>query len=187
MSCALSRRVELKLIDLSRKSNAVDLAVARGQSTPTVSVGGGVLMYMDDTRSYGSQLVTAGLVKCRGEDCDARPGCRRRPEPHRCEHAPGWGVRRPSVARLQKSIAADVQDAWESMELAKEKVDLAQQTAENDDLLVEVYKIQSRNGTASTQDLLTASVNAASAHSAFVQAQASAQLAVLQLLNAMGY
>jgi len=97
------------------------------------------------------------------------------------------GVYAAQINQLQKSIAADVQDAWESMELAKEKVDLAQQTAENDDLLVDVYKIQSRNGTASTQDLLAASVNAASAHSAFVQAQASAQLAVLQLLSVMGY
>ena len=97
------------------------------------------------------------------------------------------GVYAAQMNQLQKSIAADVQDAWETMELQKEKVELARETAENDDLLVDVYKIQSRNGTASTQDLLTASVNAASAHSAFVQAQASAQLAVLQLLNVMGY
>jgi outer membrane protein TolC len=91
------------------------------------------------------------------------------------------------MSQLQKSIGADVQDAWESMELAKEKVDLAEQTAENDDLLVDVYKIQSRTGIASTQDLLTASVNAANAHTAAVQAQSAAQLAVLQLLNVMGY
>ena len=97
------------------------------------------------------------------------------------------GVYAAQMSQLQKSIAADVQDAWETMELEKERVDLAQQTAENDDLLVDVYKIQSRNGTASTQDLLTASVNAANAHSAAVQAQAGAQLAVLQLLSVMGY
>jgi len=97
------------------------------------------------------------------------------------------GVYAQQFTQLQKTIAADVQDAWETMELAQERVVLAQQTAENDDLLVEVYKIQSRTGTASTQDLLTASVNAANAHTAAVQAQASAQLAVLQLLSVMGF
>ena len=186
ISLALSRRVDAKLIELSRKSNAIDLALARGQSNPTVSVGGGVTMYIDDSRTTGSQLVNAGLlnagVKVAMPVLDAGAAQNLIDASTRLD-----GVYQAQMTQLQKSIAADVQDAWESMELAREKVDLAQQAAENDDLLVEVYKIQSRNGTASTQDLLTASVNAASAHSAFVQAQAGAQLAVLQLLNVMGY
>jgi len=54
-------------------------------------------------------------------------------------------------------------------------------------MLVDVYRIQNQNGAASTQDLLTASVNAATAHTAYVQAQSNAQLAVLQLVSDMGY
>ena len=186
VSVALSRRVDMKLIELNRKSNAIDLVVARGQATPTVSVGGGVEMFIDAYRTTGSQLVNAGLinagVRVAMPVLDAGAAQNLIDASTRLD-----GVYSAQMSQLQKSIAADVQDAWETMELAREKVDLAQQTAENDDLLVDVYKIQSRNGTASTQDLLTASVNAANAHSAYVQAQASAQLAVLQLLSVMGY
>ncbi len=58
ISQALSRRVDAKLIELSRRSNAVDLAVARGQSAPTVSVGGGVDLFLDNTRNN----IFAGLL-----------------------------------------------------------------------------------------------------------------------------
>lgn len=181
ISVALSRRVDLKLIQLSRRSNAVDLAVARGLSSPTVSVGGGMDVVIDNTASSYAGLANVG-VKISMPVLDAGAAQNLADASVRLEV-----VYAAQMSQLQKSIAADVQDAWETVELEKEKVDLAQQTAENDDLLVDVYKIQSRNGTASTQDLLTASVNAANAHSAAVQAQAGAQLAVLQLLNVMGY
>ena len=181
VSIALQQRVDLKLIELSRKSNAVDLAVARGLSTPTVSVMGGVDLYMDNTTSNFAGLANAG-VKIAMPILDAGAARNLVDQGTRLDE-----VYQSQGAQLRKSIAADVQDAWESMELAREKADLAGQAAENDDLIVEVYKIQSRNGTASTQDLLTASVNAATAHTAAVQAQAAAQLAILQLLNVMGY
>ncbi len=182
ISLALSRRVDVKLIELSRRSNAIDLALARGQATPTVSIGGGVDLFLDNSRNnIYAGLVNAG-VKVAMPVLDAGAAQNLIDASTRLD-----GVYQVQATQLQKSIAADVQDAWETMELQKEKVELAQETAENDDLLVDVYKIQSRNGTASTQDLLTASVNAANAHSAYVQAQASAQLAVLQLLNVMGY
>jgi outer membrane protein len=182
ISVALSRRVDLKLIQLSRRSNAVDLAVARGLSSPTVSVGGGVDMVIDNTANNSFAGLANVGVKISMPVLDAGAARNLADASVRLE-----GVYAAQMSQLQKSIAADVQDAWETVELEKEKVDLAQQTAENDDVLVDVYKIQTRNGTASTQDLLTASVNAANAHSAAVQAQAGAQLAVLQLLNVMGY
>ena len=182
IALALSRRVDMKLIDLSRRSNAVDLAVARGLATPTVSVGGGASFFLDNSlNSVYAGILDAG-VKIAMPVLDAGAAQNLIDASTRLD-----GVYAAQMSQLQKSIAADVQDAWESVELQKEKVELAKETAENDDLLVEVYKVQSRNGTASTQDLLTASVNAANAHSAFVQAQAGAQLVTLQLLNVMGY
>jgi len=181
VSIALQRRTDLKLIELNRKSNAVDLALARGLSTPTVSVIGGVDMVIDNTANTYAGLANAG-VKVAMPILDAGAARNLVDQSTRLDQ-----VYQSQSAQLRKSIAADVQDAWESMELAREKADLAAQTADNDDLIVDVYKIQSRNGTASTQDLLTASVNAATAHTAAVQAQAATQLAVLQLLNVMGY
>jgi outer membrane protein len=182
ISMALSRRVELKQIQLNRRSNAVDLAVARGLSTPTVSVSGGLDLVVDN--SLGNNYVGLANAGVRIAMPILDAGAAQNLIDQSAQLDRVYAVQ---LSQLQKSIAADVQDAWESMELAKEKVELANETAQNDDLLVEVYKIQSRNGTASTQDLLTASVNAANAHTAAVQAQATAQLAVLQLLNVMGY
>lgn len=185
VSAALSRRVDMKLIQLNKRSNAIDIAVARGQATPTISVGGGASLFMDyypsNPNNGWAGLVNAG-VKVAMPVLDAGASQNLVDAGTRLD-----GIYTVQIRQLQKSIAADVQDAWEAMELQKERVELARQTAENDDLLVEVYKVQSRSGTASTQDLLTASVNAANAHTAFVQAQAAAQLAVLQLLSVMGY
>ncbi len=181
VSVALSRRVDLKLVELNRRSNAVDLALARGLATPTVSVVGGVDMIIDNTTNTYAGLANAG-VKVAMPVLDA--GAARNLVDQSTQLDQVYQVQ---MTQLQKSIAADVQDAWESMQLAKEKVDLAQETAQNDDLLVDVYKIQREQGTASTQDLLTASVNAATAHAQAVQAEATAELAVLQLLNVMGY
>ncbi|HVP10714.1 MAG TPA: TolC family protein [Phycisphaerae bacterium] len=182
VSTALARRVELRLIQLNRKSNAVDLAVARGLSTPTVSVNGGVDVLVDNSLGNAYVGLANAGVKIALPILDAGAAQNLVDQSTQLDR-----VYAVQLSQQQKSIAADVQDAWESMELAREKVELAEETAQNDDLLVDVYKIQSANGTASTQDLLTASVNAANAHSAAVQAQSAAQLAVLQLLNVMGY
>jgi outer membrane protein TolC len=181
ISVALSRRVDLKLIELSRRSSAVDLALARGLATPTVSVVGGVDMLIDNNMNTYAGLANAG-VKIAMPVLDAGAAQNLVDQSTRQDE-----VYQVQMSQLEKSIAADVQDDWESMELAKEKVELAQETAQNDDLLVEVYKIQREQGTASTQDLLTASVNAATAHSQAVQAEAAAELSVLQLLSDMGY
>jgi outer membrane protein TolC len=182
ISVALSRRVDVKLIELSRRSTAVDLAVARGLATPTVSLVGGVNLVIDNSFSNAYVGLADAGVRIAMPILDAGAARNLIDEGTRLDQ-----VYQVQMSQLQKSIVADVQDAWESMQLAREKVELAQETAQNDDLLVDVYKIQSRNGTASTQDLLTASVNAANAHTAAVQAQSAAQLAVLQLLSVMGY
>ena len=142
---------------------------------------GGVDMIIDNTTNTYAGLANAG-VKVAMPVLDA--GAARNLVDQSTQLDQVYQVQ---MTQLQKSIAADVQDAWESMQLAKEKVDLAQETAQNDDLLVDVYKIQREQGTASTQDLLTASVNAATAHAQAVQAEATVELAVLQLLNVMGY
>jgi outer membrane protein len=182
IATALSRRVDLKVMELNRKSNAVDLAVARGLASPTVSVLGGVTFLLDNTFNNNYVGLADAGVKISMPILDA--GAARNLIDAGTQQDRVYQVQ---LSQLQKSIAVDVQDAWESLELAREKVALAQETAQNDDLLVDVYKIQRANGTSSTQDLLTASVNAATAHTQAVQAQATAQLAALQLLNVMGY
>ncbi|HUJ76953.1 MAG TPA: TolC family protein, partial [bacterium] len=179
-SLALAHRVDFQQLELSRKSNQVDLALARGQATPTVSVSGGVSQYVDySTRS--AWLVNAGVkvampILDAGAVKNLVDAAQKQDE-----------IFQVQERQLQKSIAATIQSDWENIQIVNERVEVARLTAENDDMLVEVYRIQNQNGAASTQDLLTASVNAASAHTAYVQAQSNAQLAALQLLSDMGY
>jgi outer membrane protein len=178
---ALQRRVDIRLVELSRRSNAVDLAVARGQATPTVSVSGGVNDIVDYKGPTTAWYANIGLrvampILDAGAVANLVEAAQQQDQAYAVQ-----------LAQLQKGIAAAVQADWENVTLANEKVELARQTADNDDQIVEVYKIQRQAGTASTQDLLTASVNAANARTAYVQAQSTAQLAVLQLLNDMGY
>ncbi|MGA2380507.1 MAG: TolC family protein [Spirochaetia bacterium] len=180
ISLALSHRTDFQQLELSRKSNSVDLALAKGQGTPTVSLTGGVAEIFDWTAT-SAWLVNAG-VKVAMPILDAGA----------VKYLVDAALKQDEIyalqeRQLQKSIAATIQNDWEAVQIQNERVEVARLTAENDDLLVEVYRIQNQNGTASTQDLLTASVNAASAHTAYVQAQSNAQLAVLQLLSDMGY
>jgi outer membrane protein TolC len=90
-------------------------------------------------------------------------------------------------SQLRKSIAADIQDAFESVDLARERLELARLTAENTDLLLELTRTQRDFGTMTNQDFLTAAVNAANAQTALAAARSSAQLAVLTLQSVMGY
>jgi outer membrane protein TolC len=177
---ALGRRVDFQQLELSRKSNSVDLELARGQATPTVSVTGGVSDYFDWNGQSG-WLANAG-VKVAMPILDA--GAVKNLVDAAIKQDEIYGLQQ---RQLQKSIAATIQNDWEAVQIQNERVEVARMTAENDDLLAEVYRIQNQNGAASAQDLLTASVNAASARTAYVQAQSNAQLAVLQLLSDMGY
>lgn len=177
---ALSRRVDFQQLQLSRKSSAIDLQLARGQATPSVSVSGGFSQYFD-WNGQSAWLANAG-VKVAMPILDAGAVKNLVDVALRQDEIYGLQAR-----QLQKSIAATIQNDWEAVQIQNERVEVARMTAENDDLLVEVYRIQNQNGTASAQDLLTASVNAASARTAYVQAQSNAQLAVLQLLSDMGY
>ena len=180
ISQALARRVDFQQLELARKSNAVDLALARGLATPTVSVNGGVSQAIDVNAKW-AWLVNAG-VKVTLPILDAGAA----------QHLIDAAAKQDQILslqerQLQKSIAAAIQNDWETVQILNERVEVARMAAENDDLLVEVYRIQNQNGAASTQDLLTASVNAAGARTAYVQAKSNAQLAVLQMLSDMGY
>ena len=180
ISLALAHRVDFQQLELSRKSNQVDLALARGQATPTVSVSGGVSQF-EDYSTKSAWLVNAG-VKVAMPILDAGAAKNLVDAAQKQDE-----IFQVQERQLQKSIAATIQNDWETIQILNERVEVARLTAENDDMLVDVYRIQNQNGAASTQDLLTASVNAATAHTAYVQAQSNAQLAVLQLVSDMGY
>ncbi len=179
---ALKRRVEIKQVELNIQSGNIDVALARGLATPTVSVTGGLtydlLWGSPPTSAY---QLSAG-VKIAMPVLDA--GAARNQADAAVQQNDVYAVQE---VQLQKSITSDVRNAWAGWQLAIEKLDLAKAQADVSALTLEIYKTELANGTVSNQDLLTAAVNDATAQTALLSAQSAVQLAILQLLNVMGY
>jgi outer membrane protein TolC len=176
----LQRRVEIKQVELSLKSSNIDLAVARGLGTPTISVSGGANFLLDWNGTNGG-TINAG-VKVALPILDAGG----------VQNQVGSILRQNDVYTLQetqlrKSITTAIQNAWDGLVLAREKLELAGLTADTSALQYQITSAAHDAGTASTQDLLTASVNAAAGQTALATAKSAVQLAALSLLNAMGY
>jgi outer membrane protein len=177
----ISRRVEIKQLQISRRSNAIDLELARGLATPTVSVTGGVNWILDWNGFKGTGIVSAG-AKIALPILDG--GLARHMENEKRAQDDVYATQE---GQLRKSIAADIQDAYESVGISRERLELARLTAENTELLLELTRTQRDFGTATNQDFLSAAVNAANAATALAAARSSVQLAVLSLQNVMGY
>jgi outer membrane protein TolC len=179
----LGRRADITQVELSRKSNAIDLALIRGQTTPSVTVYGGGAYLVNITPGNGKTAWAWGLsakVAMPILDADLAK--------HQQEEKAGLdSVYVSQEEQLRQSIAADIQDAYEMVGIAKERLAVAKLAAESTDLQLEVVRTQNQYGTATTQDLLTAAVNAANASNTLATASSGYQLAVLQLQYVMGY
>jgi outer membrane protein len=181
ISTGLKQRTDLRQIDLNRKSNAVDLALTRGQNLPSVSVSGGVNYAYDWTTSKAAEQVNLG-VKLGLPILDSGLADRTIAEKSTQDK-----VYETQSAQLRKSIASDITDAFNNVSLAMKRLDLAKLNAETVDAQFELTKTQNQYGTATNQDMMTAAVNDANAQASFALAKSNAQLAVLQLQNVMGY
>ena len=178
---ALKRRTDLQQIDLNRQSTAIDRTLIKGRKTPSVSMSGGVTLLVG-----WDQLITAGQgtlgVKIGMPILDSGAA----------EHQLNANSLQNEVittqeSQLRASIATDVEEAFDLMQIQLQRLQIAKLNAEKFDILFTLKKTEAQYGTATNQDLLTASVDSANAHSAVTAAQRNAQLAVLQLRNAMGY
>ena len=181
VAAGLARRVEIKQVELNIKSSNVDLAVARGQATPTVSVSGGV-NWLYDWTGAGSAGVLGASVRLSMPVLDA--GAVKNQVDSILKLTDVYALQE---TQLQKSIAAAIQNAWHAVQLSGERLEVAGLGVEATDLQYQIVSAQRDSGTASNQDLLTAAVNLANAENALATAQSAAELAVLQLQNVMGY
>jgi outer membrane protein len=176
----LQKRVEIKQVELSLESSTIDLAVARGQGTPTISVSGGANVLLDWNGTSGG-TINAG-VRLAMPILDAGG----------VQNQVNAILRQSDIyiqqeTQLRKSITTAIQNAWDNLALARERLDLAGLSTDTFTLQYQIVSVAHDAGTASTQDLLTASVNAATAQSALATAKSAVQLAALLLLNVMGY
>jgi outer membrane protein len=180
IAAGLSQRMEIKQIELSIKSSAIDLALARGQATPTISVSAGVNWLLDWNGNnaatanagvkLGMPILDAGAVKNQVESILSQQQ-----------------VYATQEAQTRKSITLAIQNAWEAVALSKERLNLAGLSAQTAELQYQLTVAQRDQGTASNQDVFTGSVNQATAETALAAARNAVQLAELQLQNAMGY
>lgn len=178
---ALKNRTEIQQIELNRQSSAIDRSLIQGQKTPTVSVTGGLNVYHDWSLQSNAGQGTLGL-KVGMPILDAG-AVDHQLEANRMQ-TEVLGVR---ADQLRASIATDVEEAFELVQVTVQRLQVARLAAEKFDLKFKLKKTEAQFGTATNQDLLDASIDVANAHSALVRAQRDAQLAILQLRNAMGY
>jgi outer membrane protein len=178
---ALARRTEVQQIALNRQSSEIDRALIRGQTLPTVSVTGGATLTHDwnlgTNAGQGSLGVKVGLPIL---DAGA---AHHQLDANRLQNE----VYAAQESQVRASIATDVEEAFDLLQIQLQRVQVARLNAEKFDLQFTLKKTSAQFGTATNQDLLDASVNAGNAQAALVAAQRNAQLAVLQLRNAMGY
>ena len=179
ISEGLARRVELRQLDYNRRSNAIDLALARWQATPSVSLSAGAAWVQEwgaKSAALGEVGLGIGLPLV-----DSGLAARRKEEKQKQDELYGL-----QEAQLRRDITADITDAYGQVGLQLERLELARLSADNLDLLLEVAQTENRFGTTTNQDLLTAAVNAANGRNALVKARIDAQLALLALRSAMG-
>jgi len=181
VTAGLARRVEIRQVELSIRSSNVDLAVARGQATPTVSISGGVNWLYDWTGAASAGVVGAS-VKLAMPVLDA--GAVGNQVDSILKQNDVFALQE---TQLQKSIAMAIKNAWQAVQLNGERLEVAKLGVEATDLQYQIVGAQRDSGTASNQDLLTAAGNLANARNALAAAQSAAELSVLQLQNLMGY
>ena len=182
VSMGLSRRSELALAEFGRQSAAIDLALARGLSQPGVSLTSGLGLSVGPAGSstqdaeYASLGVKLTLPVLDGGAAQAQ---------ERSSQA-AMAMYDAQERQLRLTIAADISDAYWTVSIMAQKVELARQGMELYESQLALVKTQNSFGTATNQDLLTASVNAANAEAAYAAARTSYLLAVLALETAMG-
>lgn len=180
VSQGLSRRPELKQIELNKQSYAIDLALLRGQAWPTASVNGGVSWTFDwqgNNAAAASVGVKIGLPLYDAGalasliDADVLQN----------------DLYAVQAAQLRDTIATDIQEAYELVQVQVGKLEVARLSVDKYDMQFALVQTKLEHGTATNQDVLNASVDLANAQSAASKAQRDAQLAVLQLQSLMGY
>ncbi|MGO8695388.1 MAG: TolC family protein [Rectinemataceae bacterium] len=181
IALALQKRTDIRQIELNRESSAIDRDLIRGQTMPTVSVNGTLNIIQDWQMQNTAGQGTLGL-KLGMPILDAGAAAHQL-EANRVQNET-YGIQED---QLRANIATDVEEAYEMVQVSLQRLQLARLTAEKYDLKFKLKQTEAQYAAATNQDLMDASVDSANAQSALVLAQRDAQLAILQLRNAMGY
>ncbi len=174
-------RLDIAQVALNRRSSQIDLVIAKASILPGIGLTGGLnLNIPEGSTSANAKSASLGVkIAMPILDAGAAKG--------QIDSASSQlGIYDAQIAQLQKSITADIRDAYESVLIQADRVDLAKQNMNLFDARFEVAKAQNAGGTMSNQDLFQASLDAANADVSYANAQNTYLLAVVQLQTAMG-
>ncbi len=182
VSTGLAKRIELAQADLSRRSSAIDLALAKGQSQASINLTGGLNVALDTSTATtrNADYATLGLrLGLPVLDAGAAAALV-------ASSSALVGVYSTTRKQLEQSIAADIRDAWWTLDLQVRRIDLALQSRDLFNAKLALVKAQNSMGTATNQELMTAVVDAATAEATYATAKSNYLLAVIALETAMG-
>jgi outer membrane protein len=181
IATGLGKRIELRQIELNRKTAAINLDLARAKTSATVTVSGGSYLLLNPVLSTDAHTINAG-VTVGLPVYDA--GSAKYQIEQSIEQQETYDLQ---ASQSRKSIGLAIEIAYEAVQVQKEKLDLAQLSAENSEAQYQLKQAQRQYGTATNQDVLTAAVAAANAEIAYAKARSDLDLSVLSLQNAMGF
>jgi outer membrane protein TolC len=181
VSEALSRRIEIRQIEINRKLATIDRDLIKGQTLPAISVSGGVnIIYQFQGTDTAGQETLGAKLSLPVLDAGAAA--------HQLKansiQDEEYGIQEE---QLRAKIATDVEEAFDLAQTQLQRLETAKLAAERSELRFKLRKTEVAFGTVKNQDLLDASVEYANARSAVTGAERNAQLAVLQLRELMGY
>jgi Outer membrane protein len=177
----LQKRVDLAQYGISARSSRIDAALAKASAQPgvTLSGGGGAAFSWNATPMQEAALSLGAKISLPILDSGAADLQAKTAE----AQAQLYDLQ---AAQLQKTLASDIRDYFETAQLSAEKIELARQSADLAEAQFDLVKAQNQFGTATTQDVLTASVTAATAEVNYGTARNTYLLAELSLETAMG-
>ncbi len=174
----LKTRTEPRVAELNVHGAQVDRRPGVGQSTPSVTVTGGVnsLIDLGAARSVlvGQVGVTLGAPLW---DAGASGGAATQAEQN-------LKVYETQLRQLGRSIPVDIEEGWNAWREALKRYDLSQDNRKNFDLRLEVVHAQLDAGVKTLTDLFTAELNASTAEFGLLKAKITAQLAALRYRRA---
>jgi outer membrane protein TolC len=181
IAIGLQKRSDVVQLGLNAKSSRIDAAVTRAQAKPNVSLTGGAGLAIGwmSTPVVASAFSLGAKVALPVFDSGAADLQAKTSEGQAALYE-------LQAAQLRKTLSSDIRDYFESAQLQAEKVVLAKDSMDLAEAQFELVKAQNKYGTATVQDVLTASVTAATADVGYGTAKSAYLNAVLQLSTAMG-
>ncbi len=181
VSEALKRRIEIRQIEINRKSAGIDRDLIKGQQLPAISVSGGInfIYQWQGTDTAGQESLGAKLSLPVLDSGAAAHQLRAN-----AIQTEEYGIQEE---QLRAKIATDVEEAFDLAQTQLQRLETAKLAAQRSELKFKLRKTEVAFGTVKNQDLLDASVEYANARSAVTNAGRNAQLAILQLRDLMGY